>query len=299
MFHGREVGMREGSKAVLFLSLGTAMWGSTFLVIKALLGSMSPAVLLCARFAVATLALLPFALRSRRAGNAGAPAGGLLPRGFLLGLSLLGGYATQTAGLQYTGAGKSAFITSLYVAFTPFAAWPVNGRRPSGRHFLSVGVALLGVWLLSDPSGPLNRGDLLTLASAVFWAVEIVLIDRLWIPGREMELTVTMLGVVAAGSVLIMPLLGGARMEWSPGLVLPLLYLGIGATSMLMYWQMRWQPGLGGGLSSLIYIGEAVVAAAGGAIWFGESLDTAGWIGCCLVVCSIVMALRMERPAGV
>lgn len=298
MFPGLEVRMREGAKAVLFLSLGTAMWGSTFLVIKALLGAMSPAVLLCARFAVATLALLPFALRRRGPSPSPAPRG-VLARGILLGLSLLGGYATQTAGLQYTGPGKSAFITSLYVAFTPFAAWPVNGRRPSGRHFLSVGLALLGVWLLSDPSGPLNRGDLLTLASAVFWALEIALIDRLWIRGREMELTVTMLGVVAAGSVLTMPLLGGARAEWDPGLVLPLLYLGIGATSMLMYWQMRWQPSLGGGLSSLIYIGEAVVAAAGGAIWFGERLDAAAWAGCCLVVSSIVLAIRMERPAGI
>ncbi len=273
------------------------MWGSTFLVIKTLLGAMSPGVLLCLRFGIASLVLLPFALASRRRASATSrPRLSVVLRpSLLIGLSLLGGYGFQTAGLQYTGPGKSAFITALYVAFAPFAIWPVMGRRPRALHFVSVGIALLGVYLLSDPSGPLNRGDLYTALSALFWALEIALIDRFRVEGREMEITTLMLAVVALGSAALLPLLGGPVL--APGLPvgLALLYLAVPATSMLMFWQLRWQPSLGGAVSSLIYIGEAAIASAGGAVFFGERLGLAGWIGCGLVVASILMALGSEK----
>ena len=40
--------------------------------------------------------------------------------GSIAGVLLFGGYATQTVGLQYTSPSTSAFITGLYVMFTPF-----------------------------------------------------------------------------------------------------------------------------------------------------------------------------------
>ncbi|NLP05835.1 DMT family transporter [Candidatus Fermentibacteria bacterium] len=292
--------MKNSTKAALFLSLGTAMWGSTFLVIKTLLDAMSTGVLLCLRFGVSSAVLLTTAVLARpvKDGPAPLPFGKLLKPSLLIGLSLLGGYAFQTAGLQYTGPGKSAFITSLYVAFTPFAAWPINGRKPLPVHFLSVGAALLVVYLLSDPSGPLNLGDALTAVSAVFWALEIALIDRLFVKGSDLRITAMMLAVVAIGSVPLIPLLGGTRLEPGPAPALAMLYLAIPATSMLMYWQIRWQPSLGGSLSSLIYIGEAVVAAAGGAAFFGERFPLTGWIGSTLIVCSILIAFGTERRAA-
>lgn len=292
--------MEDRTRAALFLGLGTAMWGSTFLVIKTLLGAMSPGVLLCFRFGVASACLVPFAVAAarRNASGGGAPIRTLLLPSLLLGLSLLGGYAFQTAGLEFTGPGKSAFITSLYVAFAPFATWPIVGRRPSAVHFVSVGIALLGVYLLSNPSGPLNRGDLYTAISAVCWALEIALIDRFWVKGREMEITAMMLAVVAVGSVLLTPLLGGFR--FTPGIpvALALLYLAVPATSLLMFWQIRWQPSLGGGPSSLIYIGEAAIAAAGGALFFGERIGIAGWVGCGLIIASILLAFRTGKAGG-
>lgn len=291
--------MDEKRKAAVYLSLGTVMWGSTFLVVKTLFAAMSPAMLLCFRFTVASAVLLPFAVASSRRPAPDRPALSktVLPS-ILLGLSLLGGYAFQTAGLQYTGPGKSAFITSLYVAIAPFFAWPISRKRPRLLHFISVGIALTGVYLLADPSGRMNRGDVLTAASAVCWALEIALIDRLWVQGRALEITVMMLAVVALGSFALIPVLGGFDLRLDLVAVLALVYLAVLATSMLMYWQIRWQPSLGGGPSSLIYIGEAVIAAAGGAVFFGERLTLAGWIGCALVVASILVAFGRELSGG-
>jgi drug/metabolite transporter (DMT)-like permease len=77
-----------------------------------------------------------------------------------------------------------------------------------------------------------------------------------------------------------------------------ILYLAIPATSMLMYWQIRWQPSLGGSLSSLIYIGEAAIAAAGGAVFFGERIALSGWFGCALIVTSILLAFGSARESS-
>jgi drug/metabolite transporter (DMT)-like permease len=291
--------LSDRTRAIFFLSMGTVMWGSTFLVIKPLLAAMSPAMVLLFRFGMATLVLLPFAFSAARRRSPGLPSlKSLIPGGILLGLALFCGYGLQTAGLQYTGPGKSAFITSLYVAFTPFAAWPINGRKPALRHFLSVAIALGGVYLLSDPTGPLNKGDALTAMGAVFWAVEIALIDRFWKSGRELETVTLMLGVVAVASTALLPVLGSRLSRMDIPVMGALLYLAIPATSMLMYWQIRWQPSLGGGLSSLIYIGEAAVAAAGGALFFGEKISLAGWIGCVLIVASILVAFRTEKATS-
>lgn len=288
--------MSDRLSAAVFLGAGTFMWGSTFLVIKPLVAAMSPCAVLVLRFGVATLVLLPFALRSAaRSGKAALRR--IVPGSILLGLSLFGGYWFQTAGLQYTGPGKSAFITSLYVAFTPFAAWPINGRRPAPRHFISVLVALAGVYLLSDPSGPLNPGDGLTAIGAVFWAIEIALIDRYWMKGLELETATLMLGVVAVASAASLAFAGAGLHRMDLRMAASVLYLAVPATSLLMYWQIRWQPSLGGSLSSLIYIGEALVAATGGAILFGERIAPAGWVGCLMILGSILLAFGLERGA--
>lgn len=291
--------MDEKRKAALLLSVGTVMWGSTFLVSKALFASMSAGVLLSVRFCTAAAVLAPFAVASARKPSAGRPpmSKTVVPS-ILLGLSLLGGYAFQLAGLELSGPGKSAFVTSLYVAFAPFVAWPLCGRRPAPLHFVSVGAALAGVWLLADPSGGIAKGDILTVAGAVCWSFEIALIDRLWLPGRSLEITTGMLTVVALCSLALIPAMGGFAIDPAPGAIAGLLYLSVFATSMLMYWQIRWQPSLGGAVSSLIYIGEAVIAAAGGAILLGERLPFKGWIGCLLVVASILLAFRRELSGG-
>jgi drug/metabolite transporter (DMT)-like permease len=101
--------------------------------------------------------------------------------------------------------------------------------------------------------------------------------------------------VVAVASAALLPVLGSRLSRMDIPVMGALLYLAIPATSMLMYWQIRWQPSLGGGLSSLIYIGEAAVAAAGGALFFGEKIALAGWIGCVLIVASILVAFRTEK----
>src|SRR5436189_5361293 len=105
--------------AVLLVAL-TAIWGSTFVVMKVSLPDIKPNVLMVWRFSIAAAVLLPFARREAKLWKAGVE----------LGIWLWAGYWTQIIGLQYTTVNRSAFITSLSVIFVPIIA-ALRGRRVS------------------------------------------------------------------------------------------------------------------------------------------------------------------------
>ncbi|WP_394649124.1 EamA family transporter, partial [uncultured Deinococcus sp.] len=94
--------MTSRLRGLLLLILVTAVWGSTFAVVKQLGEVLPPAVLIAWRFLIAALALLPAALLLRPARPAVAPASPLWRDGLLLGAWLIAGYGTQTVALQTT-----------------------------------------------------------------------------------------------------------------------------------------------------------------------------------------------------
>jgi drug/metabolite transporter (DMT)-like permease len=280
-------------KARLHLGLATVFWGLTFVVIRPLVGVVPPLPLVFLRFGAATLLVgaLAAAKRLRLSPR-------VLGRGAVMGVVLFGGYFLQTAGLQYTGAGKCAFITALYVVLTPLIVWPVMKRRPARTEFMAAVLALAGMYLLSNPSSRPNPGDLLTLGSAVCWAVHLALIDRLHLPGMEVELCLVQLAIVSLVSLPLALAAGipARAFDLRPGL--GLLYLAVPATALVVLWQFRWQPHLGAPSSALIYVGEAVVASAGGVILFGESLPWFGWLGAAMILASTGWSVYASRRSA-
>jgi drug/metabolite transporter (DMT)-like permease len=290
--------MDRTGKARAYLGVATVIWGSTFIVLKLLLTRASPWLLVGVRFGLAAAACLVVLLWRRWRIE-----GRVLRRGAFLGLLLLAGYALQTLGLVHTGAGKSGFITALYVVLTPLFARPVCGRRIRWRELAAAAVSLAGVYLLADPSGPVNPGDLLTLGCAAVFALHLAFIDR-WAPDgdadddaqlrHEFALTTVQMVVVGAGGLALSPLLETPQLALDAVSVPAFLYLSLAATVLVVFWQMRWQPKLGAGRAALIYVGEAVIAAAGGAIFFAERLPWYGYAGMGLILAAILWGNRRE-----
>jgi drug/metabolite transporter (DMT)-like permease len=98
-----------------------------------------------------------------------------LTGGVVIGLFLFMGMGIQTLGLNYTTAGKQAFITASYVIMVPLLLWGLRRVFPG---WVAIGGALIcfaGMGLLtSDVSGPVNIGDVLTTISALFFAAHII-----------------------------------------------------------------------------------------------------------------------------
>lgn len=107
--------------------------------------------------------------------------------GFLSGGALFISIWSQTIGLQFTTAGRSGFITSLYVTFTPFMAWLILKQKILMRQVFVALIAIAGLYLLTQQGELMgisqwlilmNKGDMWTILTAVATAAQIVVIER-------------------------------------------------------------------------------------------------------------------------
>lgn len=99
--------------------------------------------------------------------------------GAVIGVFLFLGMGIQTLGLNYTTAGKQAFLTASYVLMVPLLLWGLRGRFPGWISLAGAFACFAGMGLLtSGAAGPLNIGDVLTVIAALFFAGQIIAIWR-------------------------------------------------------------------------------------------------------------------------
>ena len=146
-----------------------ACWGSTFFLIKDLLDRVPTLDFLAVRFSIAAVVLLLVAPRAL---------GRLSPvvRRHAVVLGVLYGIAQilQTAGLAHTPASISGFVTGLYVVFTPLLAAAILRTRIPPITWAAVLLATIGLGVLALRGFSIGYGELITLASAVLYALHIV-----------------------------------------------------------------------------------------------------------------------------
>lgn len=146
-----------------------ACWGSTFFLIKDLLDRVPTLDFLALRFTIASVALLLVAPKAL---------GRLSPvvRKHAVVLGALYGVAQilQTAGLAHTPASISGFVTGLYVVCTPLLAAAILHTRIPPVTWVAVVLATVGLGVLALNGFSIGYGELITLASAVLYALHIV-----------------------------------------------------------------------------------------------------------------------------
>jgi drug/metabolite transporter (DMT)-like permease len=154
------------------LFYSAAVWGSTFFIVKWCLLSINPVILVGYRFTLAAIILAGFLILRRK------PLLAHLKEGLLLGLLLWLLYVPQTIGLGITTASNSGFITGMFVAFVPIFSFVIFHRAPPLTGIISACVSLSGLWFLTRGLQTVNCGDLLTIVTAMAYAIHILLIDR-------------------------------------------------------------------------------------------------------------------------
>ncbi|UCH62256.1 MAG: DMT family transporter [Fidelibacterota bacterium] len=263
------------------LLLAAFVWGTTFALVKASLDYTSPFMFMTMRF---TLALV--IMTAVVAHQLGALSRRELVGGVLTGGALFFGFAFQTWGLVYTTASKSAFITGLNVVLVPFLLWGLGYQRIRPRRWAAAGLAVMGLYLLTNPqSGAgINQGDFLTLACAAAFAGHIILLG-IYAPTistlRYFWVQLTTVVILAALATLIV-----SGWEVIPGTT---LWIGLGVTGVLgtagaflgMTWaQRRTSPTR----TALILASEPVFGALFAVAIAGEFLGPVAWLGGALIV---------------
>jgi drug/metabolite transporter (DMT)-like permease len=272
------------TKAELILFSITFIWGSTFIVTKDLLASVSPFAYIGLRFALAT-ALFALIRPSSLRGWDGAS----VRDGAFLGGLLFGGFALQTVGLQTTTASKSAFITGMMVVFTPLWQVAIEGRLPKIGTWIGVVLVAVGLYILTSPDGSgVNGGDLLTLGCAVLFGLYIVLLDVFSKRTDVSRLVMAQFAASALGGGVAALIVEDASVRWSGAMALEVAYLSVFATVIALSLQTAYQRFTTPARSAVIFSLEPVIATVLAYLLVGERIGTPGVVGGGLILAGLL-----------
>ena len=273
-------------RADLSLVLVTAIWGSTFVIVKNALDAVGPFVFIAARFWVAAPALLAAVLWRRLPVSKR-----LLRQGMMTGVFLTAGFVTQTFGLQTTAAGKAAFITGLSVVLVPVFAAVLLRKPPARSAAVGVVLAAVGMGLMTLDGGlTFAPGDLWVLACAVAFAGHILATGQFSPNHAVLPFTLVQLGTVAVLSTIAAPFFEGGALLLPPRAVPAVLYLGLAATAFVFGAQSWAQRHTTPTHTALIFSLEPVFAALFAMAFAGEALATREWIGGALILLGMLVA---------
>lgn len=267
------------------LFYAACIWGATFFLVKGALDEIDPVTLVAYRFLLAGLILLVYLLVKRRPVFEG------FGRALFLSSILWLLYVSQTVGLRYTTASNSGFITGLFVAFVPLFLRFLFKHTPTRNEWLASIVALAGLWVLTGGLQYVNGGDLLTLVSAMTYALHVLYSDK-YMKGGVDPIMIScqqflLVGIMSLATALVLDLPLGVGTLTAGGV---LLFLALFPTLSAFVIQMLAQRFTSPVKVSLIFAFEPVFAALFAWTLGGESFTRSGALGGLLIFAALVLA---------
>jgi drug/metabolite transporter (DMT)-like permease len=253
--------------AVLLLLAVTAVWGSTFFLIRDLVEHVPSADFLTVRFGIA--AVLMFAVFHRQTLA-------LSCRELTLGAGLVVLYAVdqllQTVGLETTAASVSGFLTGTYIVLTPvLGALLLRDHIPRAA-WGAASIATVGIAVLSLQGLAMGFGAALTLGSAVIYALHILALGR-WSTGSTALGLSTVQAAVIAVVCLVAAVPDGVTLPSTDGQWASLLYMAVVAGAGALLAQTWAQAHLTATRAAIVMAMEPVFAALF-AVLFGDEAVT-------------------------
>lgn len=293
-------------KGSLLLFLTALIWGTAFVAQSSAMDHIGPLLFVSVRFFIGGLVLIPLIIYF---GNRSIKKGEItknqhrkllqasIKSGILCGIFLTIGTLFQQYGLIYTTAGKSAFITALYVVLVPVVGVFI-GKKINKAIIVSVILAVTGFWLLCiQEDFSMSTGDILTAFCALGFTAQIMSIDWAMQQGTDpIVCSATQFFTVAVLSFVPMLIFEGFDGDLIVTAAPSILYTGIFSGGVAYTLQMVAQKYTDPTLATLIMSLESVFAAISGAIILHERLSFRDILGCVLVLLAVLMAQLLSLP---
>ncbi len=293
--------LSEGS--LLFI---TIIWGATFVIIKGALSEITPMLFIAVRFTLAAVLLFPFFFRSVLNSSKET-----IKDGLILGVIYFLGFATQTIGLQYTTATKSAFITGTFVLFTPIFQLIFEKKIPGKGNLIGILFVILGLIFLSSKGenaldvfseigSGFNIGDFFTLICAVFFAMYLVYLD---ISSKKHDykplvfIQISLTGLLGIISALFVSATGlqTEKLIINSSLIFAIIYTSVFATIIASTIQTKFQKVVTPTKAGIILSFEPIFSAIFAFFILTEKISNFAALGCILIFLGLIVAEVFDK----
>ena len=285
--------MNKQLRGSAYLLLATIFWGSTFVAQEAAMNYIRPFTFQAVRCALGALCLMPVIFFIDRKNGKSFRKGWQDPKlwkaGILCGIPLfLAGNLQQLGIGAGTEAGKSGFLTAMYILFVPLIGI-FRKEKPPKLLPVSLALAVAGLYFLSCAGvTQISVGDLLLLSCALAYAVQIIVVDQFVNEVDPIRLNAIQIMVASALTAVLMFAVEKPTITAIGNCWLPILYSGILSSAVAFTLQIVGQKDLAPSLASLIMSLESVFALLTGML-FGGTMTKAEGLGCVLVFSAVIL----------
>jgi drug/metabolite transporter (DMT)-like permease len=288
--------MRKNKGSILLL-ITAFIWGSAFVAQSVGNDIIKPFTFNCLRSVIGAISLIPVFIFMNKKYPKKYNYNKSIKTGILSGLALTIGTNLQQVGLVYTEVGKAGFISALYILFVPLLGIFFFKNKVDKKLWISIIIAIIGFYFLSifGNSFILELGDSLILLCSVFFALQILIIDKFVKDTNVILVSITQFTVVSilTGFIVIYkePInISNIKQAW-----FPLLYTGMFSSGIAYTFQIFGQRDTDPTVASLIMSLESVFAVITAFIILSQKLLIHELFGCVLIFIAIVISQLPKR----
>lgn len=299
---GKLIMQKTQLRGVIMLLATAFIWGSSFVAQSVGMESVEAFTFNGIRTLLGAAVLLPFILirdRIDRVKNGPpdpvrrrADTRRLMTAGTLIGIVLCAASNFQQFAFNDSTAGKISFITAFYMLFVPLFGLLLK-KRISPLTWACVLLGTVGLYFLcigEDGFTGINFGDLLTLICAMFYAVHILLVERLAPEIDSIKLSCTQFLVSGTISCILMFIFETPELPAIRACLPSILYSGIMSCGFAYTFQIVGQKYTESTLASLLMCMESVFGVLCSALILQEWLLPREWLGCAIMFVAIILS---------
>lgn len=210
--------------------------------------------------------------------------------GLICGIVIFFAFNLQQFGLVSVDAGKTGFITALYIIIVPFMSIFLR-HKTTLFNWLGAIVGVVGLYFLCITENlTIMRGDIIVMIGSLFWAAHIICIDHFAPKVNVLKLNAYQFfvaGIISlAAAIFTEELAPGALIEAAPAII----YTAIFSTAIAYSFQAYGQKAISPTVASIILSTEALFAVIFGGIFLHESLTYREALGCALMFAAVILA---------
>jgi len=274
-------------KGTLMLLGAAFFWGTTFVAQLEGMDGLGPFSYAAARYLAGFMSLVVLLIYTRKQ-RAKERRQKNYQRGFaiglLIGVVLFVASSMQQVALQYSTAGKAAFITCLYIVFVPLGA-KLLGKMIRRENFIGATLAIVGLYLLAvSEELSIQFGDAILFVSAFIWTTHILLVDKFASRVDLIELSTAQIFIVMILSFLAMFKLETPSLSAMIKAAFPILYGGVMSSAVAFTLQNYGQRYADPATAAILMSFEAIFGALAGWFFLNEVMTARELFGCLLML---------------